>query len=178
MITFLSDVVTSQEKEMQKTVLKQNYKFTLYKWETYYCEEVKLPDYWDNDKFVYDKKTWLNQSCYKEVFSLNFSDENKLKKFLKERYPNENSVSFNTTLGHAIKNCNLHNGRDWIAIVSTSTSLDTLSFKLKKSKKVNKYPKRKRSRYFQYYADSYDWLAREIKKKKIEEFIKQTSQLD
>lgn len=163
---------------MQKTVLKQHYKFTLYKWETYYSEDVKRPAYWDVDKFVYEERTWLNQSCYQEVFSLNFSDESKLRSFLKSRYPNENYVSFSTTLGHAIKDSNLHNGRDWIAIVSTSTSLDTVSFKLKKSKKVNKYPKRKRSRYFQYYAASYDWLAREIKKKKIEEFIKQTSTLD
>lgn len=178
MTIFLSDVVTSQEKEMQKTVLKQHYKFTLYHWETYYSEEVKSVAYWDENKFVYNERTWLNQSCYKEVFSLDFYDESQLKSFLKKRYPNENYVSFSTTLGHAIKDCNLHNGREWIAIVSTSTSLDTVSFKLKKSKKVNKYPKRKRSRYVQYYAASYDWLAREIKKKKIEEFIKQTSQLD
>lgn len=178
MIIFLSDVVTLQEKAMHNTVLKQHYKFTLYQWETYYCEEIKRPDYWDENKFVYDERTWLNQSCYKEIFSLNFFDENQLRAFLKTRYPKENHVSFSTTLGHAIKHFHLGNAREWIAIVSTSTSSDTISFKIKKSKKTNKYPKKKKSRYVQYYAASYDWLAKEIKRKKIEQFIQETSILD
>lgn len=154
---------------MQKTVLKQHYKFTLYKWETYYSEDVKSY-YWD-DKFIYKNKTWLNNSCYKKVFSLNFFDENQLKDFLKKRYPNENYVSFNTTLNNAIKNNTLYNGKKFIAIISTSTDLDIISFKLKKNKKINKYPKKKINRHFKYCND-YDYFDKEIKRKKIEEFDK------
>lgn len=161
---------------MKKTLKKQHYKFTLYRLETYYSTEYKGLKYWDNSSY-FAEKTWINQSNYKEVFSLNFTDEQKLKAFLKERYEEDYNVQFCTTLGFAIKNSNLDNARKWMAIVSTSTSENNISFQLRERKKVNKFPKKRRSRYHDYYASSYDWLAREIKRKKIDEFITEINKI-
>lgn len=177
MIIFLSDVVTLQEKDMEQTVRKQHYKFTLYRLDTYYHKESKGTRYWLNNEVYYENKTWVNQSNYEEVFSLQFTDESKLKTFLKNRYIKDYSRSFYTNLGVAIKNCNLHNAPDWIAIVSTATSLESITFQLKERKKKNRFPQRRRSRYHDYYASSYDWLAREIKRKKIDAFIKQINEI-
>ena len=177
MIIYLSDVVTLQEKHMKDTLKKQHYKFTLYRLETYYYSEKSGKRYWDNDSVYYEEKTWVNHSNYTEVFSVNFSDENKLKSFLKERYKNEYSCSFYTDLGKAIKNCNLHDANKWISIITTSTSENRIFFQLKERKKKNRFPARRKSRYHDYYASSYDWLAKEIKRKRINQFINEINEI-
>lgn len=166
---------------MQKTVKKQHYKFTLYHLETYYFTDYKTK-YWGSDEVYYKEKTWVNQSNYKEVFSLNFTEEKKLKVFLRDRYKDDYVASFYTSLGYAIKSCTVYNAMEWIAIVSSSESealgYPRMGFQLRTRKKENKYPKRRKSRYHDYYKSSYAWLGREIKRKHIEKFIKDTNDMN
>lgn len=163
---------------MQKTVRKQHYKFTLYRLDTYYYKECPTK-YWGSDEVYYKEKTWVNQSNYKEVFSVNFTDEEKLKVFLRDRYKNDYIASFYTCLGIAIKNCTVDNAMEYIAIVSTAHTdgLSRIGFELRKEKKANKYRPRRNSRYRDYYRSSYDWLAKEIKRKHIDKFIQEINQL-
>lgn len=161
---------------MKETLKKQHYKFTLYRLDTYYNSYKPVKRYWD-DSVYYEHTTWINHSNYSEAFSVEFSDEKKLKAFLKERYKNDNSVSFYTNLGIAIKSCNLHNSHDWISIVSTATSEERICFQLKPRKKRNKFPQKRKSRYHDYYASSYDWLAKEIKRKHIDKFVNEINAL-
>lgn len=163
---------------MQQTIRKQHYKFTLYRLDTYYSTEYKTK-MWGSDKVCYREKTWVNQSSYEEVFSLEFTDEEKLKIFLRNRYKHDYIASFYTCLGTAIKNCDVHNAMEYIAIVSTSHTdgYTRIGFELRKRKKDNKYPKRRNSRYRDYYRSSYDWLAKEIKRKHIDNFIQEINQL-
>lgn len=163
---------------MQKTVSKQHYKFTLYHLETYYSKECKTK-YWGSDDVYYKEKTWVNQSNYEEVFSLNFSDEEKLKIFLRDRYKYDDIASFYTCLGTAIKNCTVDNAMEYIAIISTAHTdgYNRIGFELRKPKKANKYPQRKNSRYRDYYRSSYNWLAKEIKRKHIDKFINEINVL-
>ena len=175
MIIFLSDVVTLPEKEMKKTVKKQHYKFTFYQLETYYFQECKSYKYWlMDDEPYYEEKTWVNQSNYKEVFSIKFTDEQKLKAFLRKRYQNHDSCSFNTNLGIAIKNCNAHEATRSIVIVSTTTDQNILHFKLRNKKKTNKYPKKRR---FHHYDDLDTFKDKEIKLKKIEKSLEKINKL-
>lgn len=161
---------------MHDTLKKQHYKFTLYHLETYYSNECKKVR-WTDNSIYFAEKTWVNQSNYKEVFSLNFNEKKELIKFLRDRYKNDFYIYFSTTLGFAIKNNNFHNASEWLAIVSTATSENTLGFQLRERKKRNKFRQRKNSRYHDYYKSSYDWLAREIKRKKIDQFITDINQV-
>lgn len=163
---------------MKETLKKQHYKFTIYHLETYYSSERKSVKYWDNNSVYFEKKTWVNHSNYKEVFSLHFSDEKKLKIFLRERYKSDYRITFCTTLGYAIKSSNLDNAREWMSIISTATSQDSIGFQLRERKKKNRFPEKKHSNYRDAYARSYDWLAKEIKRKKINEFNNAVNCLD
>lgn len=161
---------------MQNTVKKQHYKFTLYHLETYFFTDYKTK-YWGSDEVYYKEKTWVNQSNYKEVFSLNFTDEKKLKVFLRDRYKDDYTAYFYTKLGYAIKSCTVYNAMEWIAIISSSESealgYPRRGFKLRNRKKENKYPQRRKSRYHDYYKSGYAWLGREIKRKHAEKFFKE-----
>lgn len=159
------------------TLAKQHYKFTLYQLETYYSEDFKRTRTWGDNSIYFEEKTWVNESSYKKVFSLDFHDERALKKFLKQRYKNQSSFYFCTNLGYAIKNNNVHNASEWISIISTATNEKTIFFQLKERKKVNKFPKKKKCRYSDYYKSDYDWMAREIKAKKINQFIMDINEL-
>ena len=157
---------------MKKVTLKKHYKFTLYQLKFYYFENVKKIyfDYRGNYDDYYDQiKTTINHSCYSKEFSIDFSDENSLKKFLRKRYKDSKFCSFYTDLGKAIKSDNLNSASEWIAIVSTSSAPDKIGFTLKEPKKKNKFYPRRKNRYGDYYKSSYAWMGREIKNKKLEE---------
>lgn len=155
---------------MKETLQKKAYKYTFYQLDSYYHFSRKSLVL-ENGHNLSNDINVVNHSNYKKIFTFKFKSESDLKRFLRKKYPNRNSVVFTTNLGLSIKNIRLDYAPREVAVVTYVNSTDTIEFNLKDKIKVNKIVQKSRKRYFDHYSKNYDWLAREIKKKCIEKYI-------
>ena len=156
---------------MEKMLKKQYYKFTMYTLESYYSIEYFGVRELTVQEPQCNERTWVNQSNYKELFSFKFSDEHKLKKYLKKIYPNDFKVAFPTTIGVSIKGDTRYSAKSFVPVVSTATDEDYVKFQLKPPKAKQMFFRKKRGGKFQSSKNSYNYEGREIKKKLIAKFL-------